>query len=144
MFNSNNPNTNKIIGFVILFTGFVFFDVGWRIKNTVGIGRLNRYFYGKAMQRNRIIRSKTLAVLDDRSKGDRDLLFTTEGVMPVMRGKCKAVTPYDKINWSENSKKKELTIGVKYSNDKLEMDKLYELIKKLAADESHVEEVVIG
>lgn len=106
--------------------------------------KVNRYFYGKAMQRNRTIRSKTLAVLDDRSKGDRDLLFTTEGVMPVMRGKCKAVTPYDKINWSENSKKKELTIGVKYSNDKLEMDKLYELIKKLAADESHVEEVVIG
>lgn len=106
--------------------------------------RVNRYFYGKAMQRNRTIRSKTLAVLDDRSKGDRDLLFTTEGVMPVMRGKCKTVIPYDKIDWSKNSKKKELTIGgVKYSNDKLEMDKLYELIKKLAADESHVERVVI-
>ena len=65
--------------------------------------RVNRYFYGKAMQRNRTIRSKTLAVLDDRSKGDRDLLFTTEGVMPVMRGKCKTVIPYDKIDWSKNT-----------------------------------------
>ena len=43
MLNSNNPNTNKIIGYVILFIGFVFFAVGWRIKNTVGIGRLFGY-----------------------------------------------------------------------------------------------------
>ena len=101
--------------------------------------RINRYFYGRVMQKNRSIRSKTLAVLDDRTKGDKDLLFTTEGIMPVIKGWCKAVVPYDKITWSKNSKKKELTMGIKYSNENLDMDKLYELIKKLSADESHVE-----
>ena len=106
--------------------------------------RINRYFYGKAMQRNKNIRSKTLAVLDDRSKSDRDLLFTTEGIMPVIRGKCKAVVPYDRVVWSKKSNKKELIIGIKYSNDKLEMDKLYDLIKKLAENECHIEENKIG
>lgn len=101
--------------------------------------RINRYFYGWPMQKNRNIRSKILAVLDDRTKWDKDLLFTTEGVMPVIKGRCKAVVPYDHISWSNNTKRKELIIGVKYSNDNLDMDKLYELIKELAINESYVE-----
>lgn len=94
--------------------------------------RIDRFFYGRLMQKNRNIRSKTLAVLDDCTKGDKDLLFTTEGVMPVIKERCKAVVPYNKIKWSKNTKKKELEIGVKYSNDNLDMDKLNDLIRKLA------------
>ncbi len=105
--------------------------------------RINRYFYGWPMQKNRNIRSKILAVLDDRTKWDKDLLFTTEGVMPVIKGRCKAVVPYDHISWSNNTKRKELIIGVKYSNDNLDMDKLYELIKELAINESYVEDVFL-
>jgi len=95
--------------------------------------RMNRYFYN---QKFKGFRPKTLAVLDDRTKGDRDLLFTTEGLMPVIKGKVKKVVPYDRIKWSENTTKKELIMGVKYSNNNLEMDRLYELIKKLAVNES--------
>lgn len=98
--------------------------------------RMNRYFYGKKYKK---FRTKTLAVMDDRTKGDMDLLFTTEGLMPVIKGKGKAVVPYDKIQWSKNSKQKELVISVKYTNDNLDMDKLYELIKKLAVNESKLE-----
>ncbi len=98
--------------------------------------RMNRYFYGKKYKG---IRSKTLAVLDDRSRGDMDLLFTTEGLMPVIKGKGKSVIPYDKINWSKNSSRKELVIGVKYSNKNIDMDKLYTLIQSLAENESRVE-----
>ena len=101
--------------------------------------RMNRYFYGKALQKYKGIRTKTLAVLDDRSKGDMDLLFTTEGVMPIIRGKGKATVAYSKINWSKNSKKKELLINGKYANEQLDMDNLYELIKKLAVNESKIE-----
>lgn len=102
--------------------------------------RINRYFYGMKYQK---FRTKTLAVLDDRSKGDMDLLFTTEGLMPVIKGKGKAVVPYDKIKWSKNKKKKELVIGVKYCNDNLDMDKLFELIERLKVNESKVETFVI-
>lgn len=98
--------------------------------------RMNRYFYGK---KYRNFRSKTLAVLDDRTKGDMDLLFTTEGLMPIIKGKGKSVIPYDKIQWSKNSKKKELVIGVKYSNDNLDMDNLFALIGKLSFNESKLE-----
>ena len=98
--------------------------------------RMNRYFYGK---KYRNFRPKTLAVMDDRSKGDMDLLFTTEGLMPIIKGKSKTVVPYDKIQWSKNSKKKELVIGVKYSNDNIDMDNLFALIGKLSFNESKVE-----
>lgn len=102
--------------------------------------RMNRYFYGKTYRK---FRSKTLAVLDDRTKGDMDLLFTTEGLMPIIKGKTKAVIPYDKISWSKNSKKKELIIGVKYSNDNLDMDNLFALIGDLSSNESKREEFVL-
>ena len=101
--------------------------------------KINRYFYGKALQKYKGIRTKTLAVLDDRSKGDMDLLFTTEGIMPIIKGKGKSVVAYSKIKWSTNGKKKELLISGKYANEKLDMDKLYELIKKLADNESKIE-----
>ncbi len=99
--------------------------------------RVNRYFYEK---RFRNYRSKTLAVLDDRSKGDMDLIFTTEGLMPVIRGKEKAVIPYSKIDWSKNAKKKELVIGVKYYNENLDMDKLKGLIDQLKENEALTEQ----
>lgn len=35
--NSRNPNTNKLIGFAILFSGFVLFGIGWRLTKAVGI-----------------------------------------------------------------------------------------------------------
>lgn len=98
--------------------------------------RMNRYFYGKKYAN---ARAKTLAVLDDRTRGDMDLLFTTEGVMPIIKGKGKAVVPYDKVQWSNNSKKKELVISIKYSNENLDMDMLYELIKKLSVNEHKIE-----
>ena len=101
--------------------------------------RMNRYFYGKAIQKYRNTRVKTLAVLDDRSKADMDLLFTTEGIMPIIKGKGKSTIPYSKISWSGNGKKKELLINTKYSNDKIDMDRLYKLIQILSEQEAKLE-----
>lgn len=99
--------------------------------------RMNRYFYGK---KYRNFRSKTLAVLDDRTKGNMDLLFTTVGIMPIIKGKVKSVVPYYMINLRENSKKKELYIGVNYSNDNLDMDNLAALIGELSFNASERED----
>ena len=95
--------------------------------------RMNRYFYNKALQKFTGMRSRTLAVLDDRSKADCDLLFTTRGVMAVIRGHAKAPVAYEEIVWTGNTKKKELRIGVKYESANLDMDALYELFQSLAA-----------
>lgn len=99
--------------------------------------RMKRYFYGRPFNDPKYnnVKNKTLAVLDDRSKGDMDLLFTTEGVMPIIKGKGKATVSYSEIEWSNNGKKKELIISGKYANEKIDMDKLYELINKLAENE---------
>ena len=113
------------------------------VRNKAGIefytledSRMNRYFYGKKFSH---FRRKTLAVLDDRTKGDMDLLFTTEGVMPIIRGKGKTIAPYDEIKWTKSSSKKELFIGIKYSNDNLDMDSLYDLIRQLDKFEEKID-----
>lgn len=101
--------------------------------------RIERYFYNKELRKYASIRRKTLAILDDRSKYDRDLIFTTEGIMPVIKGHVKQVAPYHKISWSYNSKKKELKMNICYENSGLDMDELYSLICKLREYESRIE-----
>lgn len=96
--------------------------------------RMERYFYGRALRKYKNIRYKTLAILDDHSKSDMDLIFTTEGIMPVIRERVKNIVPYNEIEWSPNDKKKELIMSGRYANPNINMDKLYELIKKLCAD----------
>ena len=59
--------------------------------------------------------------------------------MPIIKGKGKNAIPYSNISWSKNTKKKELLINTKYANEKLDMDKLYELIQKLAINEAKME-----
>ena len=94
--------------------------------------RMNRYFYNKALQKFTGIRSRTLAILDDRSRGDCDILFSTRGVIPIIRGHAKTPVPYSDIDWSPNAKKKELKMGVRYENQHLDMDALFALIQRLA------------
>ena len=94
--------------------------------------RMNRYFYNKALQAYTGVRFQTLAVMDDRSRHDYDLLFTFEGVIPVIRGRVRTPVAYSEICWTNNSRKKELKIGnVKFVSDHLDMDALYELISRL-------------
>ncbi|MCH4890669.1 hypothetical protein EZV73_24015 [Acidaminobacter sp. JC074] len=93
--------------------------------------RMHRYFYSKSLKKYSGIRSKTLAVIDDRSKYDCDILFTTEGIIPILKGRAKKIVSYDDISWSNDSKKKGLLIGRNYYNDYLEMNKLYDLIQSL-------------
>ncbi|MBQ1491591.1 MAG: hypothetical protein IIZ39_06495 [Blautia sp.] len=95
--------------------------------------RMNRYFYNKALQAYTGLRFKTLAVLDDRSRHDYDLLFTFDGVIPVIRGKVRTPVSFSEICWTNNARKKELKIGnVKFTSDHLDMDVLYKLLNRLA------------
>ena len=93
---------------------------------------MTRYFYNKALQKYPALRARTLAVLDDRSRTDKDLVFATDGIMAVIHGRVRNPVRYDSIEWTGNTRKKELDIDVKYENENLDMDALFGLIQQLA------------
>ena len=102
--------------------------------------RMNRYFYNKTLQKYPGMRARTLAVLDDRSRSDCDLVFTSNGIMAVIRGRARNPVAYGEIDWTGNTRKKELKIGVKYENENLNMDALYELIQSLCSCQAAADE----
>lgn len=57
----------------------------------------DRYFVRLEIPNKAQVRKKTVAVLDDMSARDNDLIFTTEGVMQVVRGAMQKPMPYNDI-----------------------------------------------
>ncbi len=66
---------------------------------------------------------------DDGSEKDNDLLFTTDGIMQVIKGKMKTVVPYDGIDL--NAEKTAIILHQPYNNPHVNMHQLIELIMKL-------------
>ena len=89
----------------------------------------DRYFIRLNIPNKRDIRRKTVAILDDASSKDNDLLFTTEGIIQIIKGKMKTVVPYDDTEVS--SDKTTLILHQPYSNIQLNMFKLVDLVLKL-------------
>ncbi|MDO5123008.1 MAG: hypothetical protein Q4D46_13085, partial [Erysipelotrichaceae bacterium] len=59
------------------------------------------------------------------------LIFTTHGIVTVRGQIVRKMIPYHDIEWSEGINK-ELVIDGWYINDDVNMDALYELIKRLS------------
>ena len=89
----------------------------------------DRYFINLNIPNKREIRRKTIAVLDDSSEKDNDLLFTTDGIMQVIKGKMKTVVPYDGIDL--NAEKTAIILHQPYNNSQVDMHQLIELIMRL-------------
>lgn len=89
----------------------------------------DRYFIRLGIQNKRSIRRKTVAILDDETSKDNDLLFTTEGIMQVIKGKMKKVIPYDDVDI--NTDRTALIMHQSYSNTQIDMVKLIDLVMKL-------------
>lgn len=69
-----------------------------------------------------------VAVLDDHTAYDFDLVFTTSGIIPIHKGKIKAEAAYEDIERSNQG----LEMGSsKYDHNGVDFDRLYELIQKL-------------
>jgi hypothetical protein len=75
------------------------------------------------------IRRKAAAVLDDSTGHDRDLLFTTEGIMPVIKEKVKKAVLYDDVTVS--TEKELIILHQPYVNHSVNMQKLIDLILEL-------------
>ena len=100
--------------------------------------RFDRYFNGNtALRKNPLFKAQSLAVLNDLSKKDLDLVFTVFGIIPVRSGSVKRLQTYSEIEWA-NINRKELWLGGRFSNTELDINELYNLIQTLKAKEKEL------
>ena len=79
------------------------------------------------------LQRKTVAIIDDRSEADNDLIFTIDGIVQIVKGKKKEPLSYDKVQvLSDNTG---LMIRQTYKNAGIDMADLIELIKSLRENE---------
>ncbi|MDO4193093.1 MAG: hypothetical protein Q4D24_07305 [Erysipelotrichaceae bacterium] len=94
--------------------------------------KLDRYFNKVyLLKKDPALRTHTLAILDGTGATISDLIFTTHGIVTVRGQIVRKMIPYHDIEWSEGINK-ELVIDGWYINDDVNMDALYELIKRLS------------
>ena len=90
----------------------------------------DRYFINLSNVPNKHqLQRKTVAVLDDQAESDNDLLFTTDGLVQIVKGKMKEPVAYDEIKLLPEDKG--LMINQEYENERIELSVLIELITKL-------------
>lgn len=91
--------------------------------------KFDRYFIRLGVPNKRDIRRKTVAILDDCSDSDNDLLFTTEGVMQILKGRMKEAVAYDDIML--NADKTAIILHREYQNENVDMAKLIDVVLSL-------------
>ena len=92
----------------------------------------DKYFIRLGAAGTRTIRRKTVAVLDDKTESDNDILFTTEGVHIIKKNKFKDLVAYDDVEMSED--RTELYIDSEYTNENINMTELINLFESLTSD----------
>ena len=101
--------------------------------------KFDRYFNkNKQLVNNYELKAKSLAVLNDFSKKDQDLIFTVSGIIPVKGGNVKKLVSYSNVSLAVG-KGDELLIDGKYINDGVDTNSLYNLCKKLKDKEKHIQ-----
>ena len=89
----------------------------------------DRYFINSSIPNKHKIRNKIVAVINDMTLRDRDLLFTTDGIMPVIKGRARSVVPYDEIEVTSN--RKAIKLHLLYINDAINMEALIDALSRL-------------
>lgn len=88
----------------------------------------NGYFFNMAFEKFSVIRSHAIMIIKDNTKQKMDLIFTTDGIINVIKDKVKNITPYDEVKLKSNA----LVLYKKeYKNSSLDVNILYNLIKDL-------------
>ena len=78
------------------------------------------------------LQRKTVAIIDDQADSDNDLLFTTDGLVQIVKGKMKEAVAYDSIMRLREAVG--IMISQEYVNERINMPKMIELIKSLRSD----------
>ena len=93
----------------------------------------DRYFINLTNVPNKhALQRKTVAILDDKAESDNDLLFTTDGLVQIVKGKMKEPVIYDEIKLLPENKG--LMISQEYENDRISMSDLIALVQALRTD----------
>ena len=96
--------------------------------------KFDRYFIDlKNVPDKHTLQRKTVAIIDDKAESDNDLLFTTDGLVQIVKGKMKEIVEYDTIKRLKDDTG--LMISQEYENDHINMPELIELIKSLRTDQ---------
>ncbi|MBQ2658687.1 MAG: hypothetical protein IJF87_08985 [Erysipelotrichaceae bacterium] len=117
---------NEIKDIILRQRGFVCADESSSKLLLFNEEEFDRYFIRANLPDKYDIRRKTVAVLDDLSEKDKDLLFTTDGIMQVIKGKMKDVVLYDDIELNNN--KTALVLHQPYINENINMQALITMV----------------
>lgn len=89
---------------------------------------LSKYFSKRAMGKNSYIQKKALAIIDDKTWFDFDLVLTVNGIIPIIKNKGKECVEYNKVEWKDEA----LKIGeFSYKNQAIDLNQLLKLFTKL-------------
>ena len=84
------------------------------------------YFNDVAFEKYHSLKPNSLMVIKDNGKAKIDLIYTTEGIVYVQKGKVKKKTPYADIVFSKDSL---LLFGIEYKSDSINVAALYDIVK---------------
>ena len=71
----------------------------------------NSYFENSKLKKHKDILQKTIAIYDDKSMHNVDIMFTTEGIVPIVRGSVKTSIPYIQLAGDDVKKKAIALLG---------------------------------
>ena len=90
----------------------------------------DRYFVGlSGIAKDNKLRRKTVAILDDQTETDNDLLFTIDGIIQIVKGKMKEPVSYDHVKVL--AEEIGLMIYQQYVNANVDIKDIIEMIKTL-------------
>lgn len=63
----------------------------------------NGYFYNDIFKEHPDIKSRAIMLLEDKTERKFDLIFTTDGIVTVLKDKIKNLTPYSEVEFKSDS-----------------------------------------
>ncbi len=85
-----------------------------------------RYFNDVAFEKYPSLKSNSLMIIKSNGKTRTDLIYTTEGIVYVQKGKVKKKTPYADVIYAQDNL---VLFGTKYKNDSINIAVLYDIVK---------------
>lgn len=97
----------------------------------------NGYFYSHAFEKDPSIKSHAIMVIKDNSKKKYDLVFTTNGIIDVVKDKVRNLTPYSEIKLKSDAIVIYNELGKlgknEYKNTAIDINALYSVIRELGS-----------
>ena len=86
----------------------------------------DHYFNDVAFEKHPSLKPNSLMVIKDNGKTKIDLIYTTEGIVYVQKGKVKKKTPYADIIFEKDSL---VLFGTKFKSNSINVTVLYDIVK---------------